>query len=169
MRPETAELVRYRLARSAESIVEAKLLLANGHVRTAVNRLYYACYYAISALLLTEGYSSPKHSGIRALFDQHWILDDFRRIWAGSIAASSIPARRVTTRIWSRSTQQRFEAGWRKPARSSSGLLGQSRRVWRDRKGSPRPHGPCINYLIPWTIARKSSRLLATVERGPYN
>jgi uncharacterized protein (UPF0332 family) len=23
--------------------------------------------------LLTEGYSSPKHSGVRALFDQHWI------------------------------------------------------------------------------------------------
>ena len=40
---------------------------------TAVNRLYYAGFYAVSGLLLTERYSSPKHSGIRALFDQHWI------------------------------------------------------------------------------------------------
>jgi uncharacterized protein (UPF0332 family) len=73
MTPETAELVRYRLARATESLAEAKLLLTNDHVRTAVNRLYYACFYAVSALLLTEGHSSPKHSGIRALFDQHWI------------------------------------------------------------------------------------------------
>jgi uncharacterized protein (UPF0332 family) len=73
MSPEIAELVRYRLARAHESLAEARLLLANDHVRTAVNRLYYACFYAVSALLLAEGHSSPKHSGIRALFDQHWI------------------------------------------------------------------------------------------------
>ena len=73
MTPETAELVRYRLARSTEALEEATLLLAHDHVRTAVSRLYYACFYAVSALLLTEGHSSPKHSGIRALFDRHWI------------------------------------------------------------------------------------------------
>ena len=73
MTPEAVELIRYRLARATESIAEAKLLLANDFVRTAVNRVYYACFYAVSALLLTGGHSSPKHSGIRALFDQHWI------------------------------------------------------------------------------------------------
>jgi hypothetical protein len=73
MTPETAELVRYRLGRATEALAEAALLLGHDHVRTAVNRLYYACFYAVSALLLTEGYSSPKHSGIRALFDQYWI------------------------------------------------------------------------------------------------
>ena len=51
MKPETAELVRYRLARAHESLAEARLLLANDHVRTAVNRAYYACFYAVSALL----------------------------------------------------------------------------------------------------------------------
>jgi hypothetical protein len=76
MTPEAVELVRYRLARARESIAEAVLLFANDHVRTAVNRLYYACFYAVSALLLAEGYSSPKHSGVRALFDQHWIVPE---------------------------------------------------------------------------------------------
>jgi len=38
-----------------------------------VNRLYSACFYAVSALLLTEGHSSPKPSGVRARFGQHWI------------------------------------------------------------------------------------------------
>jgi len=76
VKPEAAELVRYRLARTRESIAEAALLFANDHVRTAVNRLYYACFYAVSALLLAEGYSSPKHSGVRALFDRHWIIPE---------------------------------------------------------------------------------------------
>ena len=73
MTPETVALIQYRMARAHEALTEATLLLAHDHVATAVNRLYYAAFYAVSALLLTEGYSSPKHSGIRALFDQHWI------------------------------------------------------------------------------------------------
>lgn len=37
------------------------------------NRLYYACFYAVSGLLLTEGLSSAKHSGTMVLFERHWI------------------------------------------------------------------------------------------------
>jgi uncharacterized protein (UPF0332 family) len=82
MTPETVALIRYRMARANEALAEATLLLAHEHVPTAVNRLYYAGFYAVSALLLTEGYSSPKHSGIRALFDQHWIaLGRLRGCW----------------------------------------------------------------------------------------
>jgi len=44
MTPGEGELVQYRLARAMESLDEAKLLLTNGHVRTAVNRIYYACF-----------------------------------------------------------------------------------------------------------------------------
>lgn len=67
MTPEQGELVQYRLARAKGSLDEARLLLANGHACTAVTRIYYVCFYALSALLLTEGKSSPKHSGIRGL------------------------------------------------------------------------------------------------------
>ncbi len=70
MTPGQGELVQYRLARAMESLDEARLLLTNGHVRTVVNRIYYPCFYAVSALLLTEDQSSPKHSGVRSLFDQ---------------------------------------------------------------------------------------------------
>lgn len=34
----------------------------------AVNRIYYAVFYAASALLLNHGFSSLKHSGLIALF-----------------------------------------------------------------------------------------------------
>jgi len=43
------------------------------HRNACVNRLYYACFYAVSALLLAEGKSSSKHSGIRALFNKEWV------------------------------------------------------------------------------------------------
>jgi len=71
--PEERELVRYRLQRAQETLDEAALLHEKGHLNAAVNRLYYACFYAVSALLLAEGKSSSKHSGIRALFNKEWV------------------------------------------------------------------------------------------------
>jgi uncharacterized protein (UPF0332 family) len=68
MKPEMTSLIHYRLDRANESIEEAKLLLENGHLHSSVNRLYYACFYAVSGLLLAEGLSSAKHSGTMALF-----------------------------------------------------------------------------------------------------
>jgi uncharacterized protein (UPF0332 family) len=38
-----------------------------------VNRLYYACFYAVSALLLRHGFSSSKHTGVRSLFNRHFV------------------------------------------------------------------------------------------------
>jgi len=51
--PDDQTTVRYRLDRAAEALAEAQLLLAHGHTRTAMNRPYFACFYAVSALLLT--------------------------------------------------------------------------------------------------------------------
>jgi uncharacterized protein (UPF0332 family) len=73
MTPEQADLVRYRLARAREAMAEARLLLDGGHCNACVNRLYYACFYAVSALLLLEGCASAKHTGVRALFERHFV------------------------------------------------------------------------------------------------
>jgi hypothetical protein len=73
MTPEQADLVRYRLTRAREAMDEARLLLGSGHCNACVNRLYYACFYAVSALLLSEGYASAKHTGVRALFERHFV------------------------------------------------------------------------------------------------
>ena len=71
MTPETRILVQYRLARAREALAEASLLLDSGHANTGVNRLYYAYFYAVSALLLTQGLTATSHSGLRTLFHQH--------------------------------------------------------------------------------------------------
>ena len=67
------ELIRYKMDRARETLQEARLLLDAGHDIATVNRLYYACFYAVQSLLLTDGLSASKHTGIRSLFNQHWI------------------------------------------------------------------------------------------------
>ncbi len=41
----------------------------------AVNRIYYACFYAVSALLISKALSSSKHSGVRSLFERYFVKD----------------------------------------------------------------------------------------------
>ena len=65
--------IRYRLERAHEALEEAAILWQTGHYNAYVNRLYYACFYAINALLLQGGYASSTHSGTRHLFSQHFV------------------------------------------------------------------------------------------------
>ncbi len=73
MKEELLALINYRLERAHETLEEARILLEQGHANTYVNRLYYACFYAVSALLLTKDLSSAKHSGIRSFFHQNFV------------------------------------------------------------------------------------------------
>ncbi len=75
MKEETRTLILYRLERANESLDEANILMERGYANTFVNRLYYACFYAVSALLLVKGLSSARHSGVRALFHQNFIKE----------------------------------------------------------------------------------------------
>ena len=42
-------LVTYRIQRSYETMSEARLMLDEGYFNGAINRLYYACYYIVTA------------------------------------------------------------------------------------------------------------------------
>jgi uncharacterized protein len=68
-------VVCYRLQRARESLEEARLLGDSGHSNACMNRLYYACFYAASALLYANNLSSSKHSGVRALFGRHFVKE----------------------------------------------------------------------------------------------
>jgi uncharacterized protein (UPF0332 family) len=66
-------LVVYRLQRARESLEDAHILADAGRWNPCVNRLYYACFYAVSALLAQEGLSSSRHTGVRGLFNQRFV------------------------------------------------------------------------------------------------
>ena len=40
---------------------------------TTVNRLYYACYYAVIALLIAKDIHAHTHSGVRQMFGLHFV------------------------------------------------------------------------------------------------
>ena len=67
------ELIVFRRDRSLATIEDALILAESGRWNACVNRLYYACFYAISALLLLGGHSSTRHTGVRSLFNLHFV------------------------------------------------------------------------------------------------
>jgi len=70
---EDEALVRYRIQRAYETLDEALLLFAAGHLNTYVNRLYYASFYAVYALLLTQKISTSKHTHLRSLLHRDYV------------------------------------------------------------------------------------------------
>jgi uncharacterized protein (UPF0332 family) len=66
-------LVRYRLEQAAEALAAAELNLANALERSAVNRGYYAMFYAVLALLAARQTETSRHSGAIAQFDRVYV------------------------------------------------------------------------------------------------
>ncbi len=67
------ELVRLRMQQATETLREAQILLAEHAYRGAVNRAYYAMFYAVLAVLATRSLGSSKHSGAISLFDREFV------------------------------------------------------------------------------------------------
>jgi uncharacterized protein (UPF0332 family) len=67
-------LINYRLEQAKEALRDAELLLDEGRYRAAANRLYYACFYAVVATLLTRRLQYSKHAAVIAFFDKEFIL-----------------------------------------------------------------------------------------------
>ncbi len=67
------DLVLYRMNRADESLEDARILARERRWNACVNRLYYACFYAISAILVRDGLSSSKHAGVRSLFNKQYV------------------------------------------------------------------------------------------------
>jgi uncharacterized protein (UPF0332 family) len=68
-----AAVARFWWEKAQESQKAARRDLAAGAYALAINRAYYALFYAVSALLLEEGHRFKKHGGVRAAFNQHLI------------------------------------------------------------------------------------------------
>ena len=69
------DLICYRMRRASETLEEARLMFESGHLHGAANRIYYSCFYATVALLLTKNLSSPKHSGAVALLNRYFVKE----------------------------------------------------------------------------------------------
>jgi len=76
MKKELLELIEYRLKEAEDSIKEAEVLLKEGmSMRAVMNRLYYAMFYAVLALLQEKQMGTSKHAGAISLFDKEFIKE----------------------------------------------------------------------------------------------
>ena len=66
-------VVKYRLEKANKTLTEAMSNMDNCCWHTAANRLYYACFYATSALLVQNGHIIRSHNGVFSLFGEHFI------------------------------------------------------------------------------------------------
>ena len=67
------DYVNYRFNRAQETISEVETLIQNRFWNTAINRMYYACFYAVGALLVKSGVETSSHSGCRQKFGQLFV------------------------------------------------------------------------------------------------
>jgi uncharacterized protein (UPF0332 family) len=70
---ERTELADYRINKAKKTFEEIPLLINNNLWNTAVNRLYYACYYAVTALLIKQKIETLTHAGARQMLGLHFI------------------------------------------------------------------------------------------------
>ena len=70
---ERAAYVGHRLKRARETLDEARLLAGAGRLHGAVNRAYYAMFYAVSALALKHGFSTRSHTQLRGFFNSEFV------------------------------------------------------------------------------------------------
>lgn len=68
-------MIAYRLERAHSTLGEADLLYSGGYFNAAVNRLYYACYYATIALLLSRHIEAFTHNGVKTQLSLHFVRD----------------------------------------------------------------------------------------------
>ena len=66
-------LVTIRLQRANETMSEVNGNMQLGYWRIVANRLYYACYYATTALLIKNNITAHTHEGVINQFGLHFV------------------------------------------------------------------------------------------------
>ncbi|MCR5850422.1 MAG: HEPN domain-containing protein [Bacteroidaceae bacterium] len=66
-------VVTFRLEKAQRAYEQACGVAQHQYWETMANRLYYAAYNAVSALLIAYGYNAQTHSGVIHLFGLHFV------------------------------------------------------------------------------------------------
>ena len=69
------QLINVKLKKDGTTLNEASVLINNNFWNASVNRTYYACFYAVGALLLTKDIKPVTHKGIQTMFNKQFVLN----------------------------------------------------------------------------------------------
>ncbi|MFZ4543031.1 MAG: HEPN domain-containing protein [Saprospiraceae bacterium] len=67
------DLVVYRISRANETLKEVEAMMDSEFWNAAVNRMYYACFYAVSAILLDKEINAQTHAGVRKMLGLYFV------------------------------------------------------------------------------------------------
>lgn len=73
MKEELKDYIQYRIERAWDTLDDARILAKNKKWNSVINRLYYAVYYAIMALLLKNNLKAGTHNGVKTNFTKYFI------------------------------------------------------------------------------------------------
>lgn len=70
---ERYDIVSYRIENAQKTLGEIENLISLKYYNTAANRMYYACFYAVCALLIANKINTKSHDGVKQMFSLHFI------------------------------------------------------------------------------------------------
>jgi uncharacterized protein (UPF0332 family) len=73
MNAEQRQSIQLKLRKAKALLSEADILFQNKFYSTVINRLYYSCFHATKALLLTKNIIPKKHSGVIRQLHLHFV------------------------------------------------------------------------------------------------
>jgi len=80
-----SDLIRYRLSRAWDTLDDARILAEKEKWNSTINRLYYAAYYAVIAILLKDDYTPTTHNGAKTHFSKNFIKTGIINIELGKV------------------------------------------------------------------------------------
>ena len=66
-------LIQYRFERAYKTLEEADYMRVGNYFNAAINRLYYACFYAATGLLIAKGIEAGTHNGVKTMLSYHFV------------------------------------------------------------------------------------------------
>lgn len=72
---EKSQRISRKITKAENTINEIENLLEFGYYNTAINRIFYACFYSVQALMLSIDLDPKSHKGVRTLFSFHFVKE----------------------------------------------------------------------------------------------
>ena len=67
--------IKLKIDKAKVLMNEVEILIENNFYNTAVSRLYYSCFHATRALLLTKELTPKTHSGVISMLHKHFVSE----------------------------------------------------------------------------------------------
>lgn len=67
--------IHQRILRADATLAEINNLIEFGYLHTAINRIYYGCFYSVQALIATLDIYPKSHAGILRMFSLYFAKD----------------------------------------------------------------------------------------------